>query len=173
MIKLLVALILFLIIPQESIKDEAEKSIAAFFSKNISLEFEKVTIPMEMKLKIEAAAQQKFFKDFVFRWKVFDDDRLIGYAFMDNVYGKTMPITFMVIVDTKGEIINSEILKYREPYGGAVAERGWLNQFNKKNSKSTLKNGDDISTITGATISSKAVTTGIKKILLLNNMIDK
>ncbi len=70
-----------------------------------------------------------------------------------------------------GKILNIEIIKYRESYGGAIQERNWLNQFRGKGIDSQFKIGKEISSISGATISVNSVTTGIKKLSMLYSFI--
>ena len=62
--------------------------------------------------------KQKFYRDKLYYWNVFNKDNTIAYAFLDNVKGKSMPITFMVILNIDGSIISSTIIKYRHSLGG-------------------------------------------------------
>ena len=78
-----------------------------------------------------------------------------------------MPITFMVILDKNGSIINTSIIKYREAYGGEVGNERWLAQFVNRNNNSSYKVGKNIDGITGATISVNSLSKGIQKIVLL------
>lgn len=150
-----------------SLKDEAELFLKNFFANNAELRFVKFSVPPELKSKIEKSVGQRFYKEFVYLWKVYEGSELKSVAILDNVYGKSLPITFIVIFDIEGTIKTVEILKYREPYGGQVTERGWLKQFTNKNSGSNFEIGKEINTISGATISSNSVTKGIKKLTLL------
>ena len=59
------------------------------------------------------------------------------------------------------------MIKYREAYGGEVGSKAWLNQFIAYTDSSKYKIGDDISGITGATISVHSVTKGIRKLTYL------
>jgi len=76
-----------------------------------------------------------------------------------------------VIFDENLQVYDSEIVKYRESYGGEVKSKSWLNQFIQYNSDSNYKVGDAIDGITGATISVKSVTKGIKKLAILISQI--
>ena len=77
-----------------------------------------------------------------------------------------MPITYLVIFNMKQEIIYSNIIKYREGYGGEIRGKKWLAQFNGM--KDTLYTfPKDIVGISGATISVKSVTKGFSKLSLL------
>jgi Na+-transporting NADH:ubiquinone oxidoreductase subunit NqrC len=60
-----------------------------------------------------------------------------------------------------------EILEYRESYGGEISNRSWLSQFVGKTSRDPLELDQDIRNISGATLSSRHVTEGVKRILAL------
>ncbi|MEE9448739.1 MAG: FMN-binding protein [Ignavibacteriaceae bacterium] len=154
------------IFPQE-IKEVVRDIITNTFNKDVQYDYEKYIIPDSLKMKVEYIAQQKFFGESVYILKIFNEEILNGVALLDNVYGKEMPITFLVIFDDSGKIILADIVKYREPYGGAVQNKNWTAQFKKKDSNSGYKVGTDIDGITGATISVKSITKGIYKISLL------
>lgn len=173
-VKIFIVTLLFLsafsehIFPQE-IKKEVRDIITNTFNKDVQYDYEKYIISDTLKMKIENTSRQKFFSESVYILKIFDENILSGVAFLDNVYGKEMPITFLVIFNDFGKIILADIVKYREPYGGAVQNKNWTAQFNKKDSNSGYKVGTDIDGITGATISVKSVTKGIYKLSLLYN----
>ena len=152
--------------PQE-IKEEVRDIITNTFNKDVQFDYEKYIIPDSLKMKVENTTRQKFFSESVYILKIFDEEILSGVAFLDNVYGKEMPITFLVIFNDSGKIILADIVKYRELYGGAVQNENWTAQFRKKDSNSGYKVGTDIDGITGATISVKSVTNGIYKLSLL------
>jgi H+/Na+-translocating ferredoxin:NAD+ oxidoreductase subunit G len=88
-----------------------------------------------------------------------------GLVVIDNVKGKDQMITYLVAVTADLEVKDLEILAYREPYGGEVRNRSWREQFVGKSAMDQLRPGRDIINITGATISVRAVTAGVRKIL--------
>ncbi len=155
----------------QTIKENVEIAIRNCFGKNIEYDFEKFRIDSHLRKSIEKEIGQKFFSDEVYLYKIFSDSLLIGYGLLDNVNGKSLPITILVLYDLNGNILSSEIIKYREPYGGAVKSKEWNQQFKGKNSSSDLIVGKDISGISGATISVYSITKGIKKLTLLKNKI--
>jgi Na+-translocating ferredoxin:NAD+ oxidoreductase RnfG subunit len=121
----------------------------------------------ELKAAIEKKCEQKFFRDDVIYWEIKNSDELRNIAIIDNVYGKTLPITFLVIFNLDGSIYKSTIVKYREGHGGEVAADKWLAQFNGMNKSSSYDVGKDIQAISGATISVNSVSRGIKKLTML------
>lgn len=98
-------------------------------------------------------------------WKALSGGRLAGYFFVDHVIGKHLYIDYSVALGADGRVRRVEILTYRESYGFEVANAGWLAQFVGKSGGSALAVGQDIRNITGATLSSRHVTEGVKRIL--------
>lgn len=171
----LIILVMFLnavLFPQE-IKENVNKALENCFGKNIQIHYEKIKIEQNLKNEIEKMTGQKFFADEVYFYKIFDNEHLTGMALLDNVYGKSLPITFIVMFDTNGKILCSEIVKYREHFGGAIQSKDWNSQFIGKDDKSDYVIGKDIKSISGATISVNSVTKGIKKLSLLINYLKK
>lgn len=91
-------------------------------------------------------------------FRVSRDGALLGFAEVRNVKGKERPITYLVAVDSTGATRDIDILVYREPRGGEVANEAWRKQFRGKTAADPLQVGRDIRNISGATISSNAVT---------------
>ncbi|MEO6068710.1 MAG: FMN-binding protein [Gemmatimonadota bacterium] len=92
-------------------------------------------------------------------------DSLLGYAVVRDVRGKDQPITFLVAVDNAGRVLDVDILVYREPYGGEVVYESWRRQFRGRSAADSVRLGRPIRNISGATISSNAVTLGVRAAL--------
>ena len=88
-----------------------------------------------------------------------------GWFIADEVVGKHEFIPFAVAVDANGAVKSVEILEYREAYGGQVREAAWRAQFTGKTRGAHLTLGDDIQNISGATLSSKHIADGVKRLL--------
>mgnify|MGYP001400592415 CR=1 FL=1 len=149
------------------IKNDTEKRIFELFPNNSSIKWMMYQIPKKSVKNIQNSVKQKFFRKEINLWKITDNDSLKYYAMLDNVIGKTMPISFLVIFNDKGVVHNASIIKYREPYGGEVGNKNWLKQFISYSDTSKYKVGDDISAISGATLSVNSVTKGVFKLSLL------
>jgi hypothetical protein len=88
-----------------------------------------------------------------------------GWFIVDQVVGKHEFITFALGIDAAGAVKGLEILDYRESYGGQVSAPAWRAQFVGKRGDSPLRLGVDIHNISGATLSSKHITDGVKRLL--------
>ena len=90
-----------------------------------------------------------------------------GYAVIMNEIGKHEFITFIVSVNPKGEVRDVAVMEYRETRGGEVQEKRFLQQFHGKKLSDPIAVDRDIMNYTGATLSSHAIATGVKKALVL------
>ncbi|MGY8780212.1 MAG: FMN-binding protein [Fidelibacterota bacterium] len=149
------------------IKEDVRKIIRTEYGKSIVFSMKKILLDKEVKAKIEQKVRQRFFKDFIYVWTIEIKKGEKVYGLLDNVKGKSMPITFLVIFDSKGNILNSNVIKYREPYGGEISSPKWMNQFKGRNASSHFAVGNDIDGISGATISVYSMATGVMKLSLL------
>ncbi len=155
------------------LKTKTESLIYSHFGDSVSISFKKVTIPEKIKFHAEKNAGLRFIKKHVYIWKITKGDVFLGCAYLDNVMGKSQPITFAVLFNAEGKVVNTHIIKYREPIGGEVSHKNWMNQFSGRTKDSTFKIGRDINGISGATISVNAVTRGIQRSLLITDYLLK
>ncbi|HLG88908.1 MAG TPA: FMN-binding protein [Alphaproteobacteria bacterium] len=88
-----------------------------------------------------------------------------GWFIADEVVGKHEFIPIAVALDKDGALKGIEILEYRESYGSQVRDPAWRAQFLGKRHGAVLKLGADIANISGATLSSKHITDGVKRLL--------
>jgi hypothetical protein len=88
-----------------------------------------------------------------------------GWFIVDKVIGKHEFITYAVGLDVNGAVKDIEVLEYNEAYGGQVRDAGWLQQFFGKTDEAKLKLGRDVKNISGATLSCKHITDGMRRIL--------
>ena len=93
---------------------------------------------------------------------VWSGTTLLGHALVDDVVGKTRPITFLLALDAELKVLGIEILAYRESHGGEVKRRDWRAQFRGKQAGAPLAHGRDIANIAGATISCRNLTNAVR-----------
>jgi hypothetical protein len=93
-----------------------------------------------------------------------------GYFVIDEVLGKHERIKYAVAIGADGTVRQIEILEYNESYGYEVRDPAWRQQFVGKSASSPLKFGTDIKNISGATLSCKHVTDGVKRVLAMYDL---
>ena len=149
------------------IRDATEKYINSQFEDSISINMHNLILDSELKALVQNRVKQRFYRDELYYWTISNNDTTIAYALMDNVLGKSMPITFLLILNNEGSILATEVIKYREAYGGEVGNKNWLAQFINSTETSQFKVGKNIDGISGATISVNSLSKGIQKIAVL------
>ncbi len=100
-------------------------------------------------------------------WRALRGQALLGYFIVDEVIGKHELITYALGIGGDGKARGVEILDYREPRGGEVRDASWRAQFNGKQAGDTLRVGQDIQNLSGATLSSRHITDGVRRLLAL------
>jgi Na+-transporting NADH:ubiquinone oxidoreductase subunit NqrC len=74
-------------------------------------------------------------------------------------------------LDDNGAVKDVEILEYREAYGSEVTNPKWRAQFAGKSRESPLKLTKDIQNISGATLSSKHITDGVRRLVVTYDLV--
>lgn len=100
-------------------------------------------------------------------------EEVVGYATILEVVGKERPITFLIGIQLNGEVKGVEVLVYRESRGSEVRNARFMAQFVRKKIDNPLRLGDDIESISGATLSSRAAAYAVKKALAIFEVIYK
>jgi Na+-translocating ferredoxin:NAD+ oxidoreductase RnfG subunit len=88
-----------------------------------------------------------------------------GWFIVDEAVGKHDFIPFALALDKDGTVQGLEILEYREAFGNQVRNQGWRNQFKGKRHGASLTLTKDIQNISGATLSCRHLTDGVKRLL--------
>ena len=92
-------------------------------------------------------------------------DATLGWVAIDNVIGKFELITYAVGVGADGAVRQVEILSYRESHGGEIRLPAWRRQFAGKRAGDPIELGRDIANVSGATLSCRHVTEGVRRIV--------
>ena len=80
-------------------------------------------------------------------------------------------ITYALGINADGSIRQVEIVEYLEAYGSQVRYPNWREQFVGKTADSLLRVDSDITNISGATLSVRHLTDGIKRLLFLHRSV--
>jgi hypothetical protein len=95
----------------------------------------------------------------------------IGYATVCTTAGKHGPIRVFVATSPERKVLRTEILYFNERRGRPVRKQAFLSQFEGKTTTDPVRLRKDIDGITGATISSRAVTQAVRKALCMLSIV--
>lgn len=93
-----------------------------------------------------------------------------GTAYFESHRVRTMNEVFMVVLNPDAEIRFIEILSFAEP-DEYLAPKRWLDQFQGKSLNDDLMLRRGLRNITGASITSDAVTRGVRRVLAVHRLL--
>jgi len=103
-------------------------------------------------------------------WKAEKDGQTVGWFLVDEVVGKHEFITYATALSVDGKVLGVEIMSYRETHGGEIRRADWRALFKGKTLSDQFRLNRDIPNISGATLSCRNVTDGVKRLLALQKV---
>jgi Na+-translocating ferredoxin:NAD+ oxidoreductase RnfG subunit len=91
-----------------------------------------------------------------------DDERIIGYAVEQVVISRSGPFEILALIDGEFRVARAEVMSYPGERGREVQNLGFRTQFEGKGPADPIRIGKDIHAVTGATISSRVMTDGVR-----------
>lgn len=144
-----------------------EEAVKLMFPKSEHIRKELLTVPQDKKTLIESRIGWKFPEESFEVYIGETGTHIDGYALVQNTIGKHKPMTYMVGVDAHGLVSNVELLVFREARGSEVRTKRFNVQYEGKSVLDPVRINKDIINISGATMSVRSMTAGIKRVLVL------
>lgn len=141
-----------------------EEALKLAFSSGTAVERKNLYLNKEQKKKIEQQAKSKMESSLVTYYVGTKQAGIEGFAFFNSHIVRTMPETMMVVINPDGSLRLVEILAFYEPEDYLPPKR-WLGLFRKKRLKDDLWVKRGIRNITGATLTTQAVTEAVRRTL--------
>lgn len=113
---------------------------------------------------VERACGQKPKSALVTRFTARLGDQTLGWAYLDTHRVRTLPETVMVIIDPQGAVRRIEVVAFREPLDYLPPE-SWYAQFEGRTLDEDLELKRGIRPITGATLTARATTDAVRRLL--------
>jgi H+/Na+-translocating ferredoxin:NAD+ oxidoreductase subunit G len=144
-----------------------EDALKLMFPQSERIRKEVLKLSSEKKLQIEERIGWKFPEESFEVYVGETGTQINGYALVQNTIGKHKPMTYMVGVDSTGHVLNVELLVFREARGSEVRTKRFNVQYEGKTASDPVRLNKDIINISGATMSVRSMTAGIKRVLVL------
>lgn len=103
-------------------------------------------------------------------WRAMRGNATVGWVIVEEVIGKHEFITYATGISPDGHVLGVEILSYRESKGGQVRDPRWRDRFRDKTLADPFRLNQDIPNISGATLSSRNITDGVKRLLAIHSV---
>jgi Na+-translocating ferredoxin:NAD+ oxidoreductase RnfG subunit len=144
-----------------------EQALKVLFPKAQKIQPEELRLSPEQKARIQDRIGWKFPEESFKAFKAETNGKVEGYAVIQETIGKHRPITYIVSVTPEGKVSSVEILVYRESKGSEVRRKRFNAQYEGKTSLDPIRINKDIINVTGATMSVRSVSAGVKRVLVL------
>jgi len=141
-----------------------DEALALAFPGVDRIEPRDVVLTQEQHDRIEKIAKAPLDTSLVTIYVGWRQDAPVGYAIFDTAVVRTFPQTFMVVITPGGTVQATHILAFHEPEDYLPTGR-WLDTFKGANLDDELQVGRSVAAITGSTLSTRAVTSGIRRTL--------
>ena len=144
-----------------------EDAVKIMLPKSERIRKEVIRLSQEKKDVIEQRVGWKFPEELFELYIGETGDMIDGYAMVHNTIGKHKHMTYMVGVDAKGACSNVELLVFREAKGSEVGRKRFNAQYEGKTVSDPIRINKDIINISGATMSVRSISAGVKRVLVL------
>jgi H+/Na+-translocating ferredoxin:NAD+ oxidoreductase subunit G len=144
-----------------------EQALTLMFPTSKNIRKELIRLAPEQKQSIESRIGWKFPEDTFEVYVGETGDHLDGYAMVHNTIGKHKPMTYIVGVDSKGQVTNVELMVFREARGSEIGRKRFNYQYEGKTVLDPVRVNRDIINISGATMSVRSMSAGVKRVLVL------
>ena len=149
----------------------AEQAQKALFTEADEFQAAKVKLTDDQIKQIKELAGTRQRNESPLVWRASKKGKRLGWFFIDEVVGKHEFITYGVGVSAENTVLGIEILSYRETHGGEIRDSSWRKRFAGKKLSDPFKLDVDVPNITGATLSCRNVLDGVKRVLVLRQIL--
>jgi hypothetical protein len=144
-----------------------EEAVKLMLPKSQRIKRELIRLSHEKKELIEDRIGWKFPEESFEVYIGESGNKVDGYALLHNTIGKHRHMTYMVGVDGEGRCTNVELLIFREAKGSEVGKKRFNAQYEGKTVSDPIRINKDIINISGATMSVRSISAGVKRVLVL------
>jgi len=144
-----------------------EDALKLMFPQSERIRKDVLKLSPEKKLQIEERIGWKFPEESFEVYIGETGTQINGYALVQNTIGKHKPMTYMVGIDNNGHVSNVELLVFREARGSEVRTKRFNVQYEGKTVLDPVRINKDIINISGATMSVRSISAGVKRVLVL------
>ncbi len=144
-----------------------EEAVKTILPKSQRVHKELIRLTPEKKDLIEQRIGWKFPEESFELYIGETEDKIDGYAMIHNTIGKYKHMTYMVGVNPKGTCTDVELLVFRDAKGSEVGKKRFNSQYDGRTVSDPIRINKDIINISGATMSVRSMSAGVKRVLVL------
>lgn len=138
--------------------------------RDCSVERQTVFLTGEQRARVRQLAGGEIKSALVNPYHATRDGKDAGTAYFDAHVVRTLPETLMVVIDPQGKVARVEVLAFAEPEDYLPPGR-WYGQFVGQGLSDDLALGHHIRSVTGASLTARATTEAVRRVLALHQVL--
>jgi electron transport complex protein RnfG len=147
-----------------------EAALVQAFGVGARIETRTVYLTPEQVARVERDAGAKLASPRVVAYRGVAGDSLAGTAYLDTHPVRSQMETIMIVVAPSGRVSAVEVLAFNEPMDYLPPVR-WLERFDGKVLSKDLKPGLAVPSLSGATLTARAVSAAVRRTLALHAVV--
>ena len=147
-----------------------KEALALAFPEADRVEKETYILTSEELESIQKSARSRLTSRLVTLYTAWQGGERIGFAHIDVHTVRTKPEGFLVVLDGEGHVEQVVVLAFYEPLDYLPPQR-WYDLFMGRSLEDKLRLGRDVDAITGATLSARAATEGVRRMLAYHRVL--
>jgi len=148
-------------IGEAKVNTKVEQAVKGSFAKVDTIEPKRLILTKAQFVKVQKAAKAKL-ETKVYRYYLFKSGgSIVGYGVLTARKVRTKRATVLYAFTPEGTLKFAEIMAFGEP-PEYIPNETWMGQFKAKPTSAPLKMGNDVPTISGATLSARSITDGAR-----------
>jgi len=124
------------------------------------------------KLEAEKTSGSPITTELVARYDAVQNGKFIGRAYLDTHTVRTKRESLLVLLNSDGSLKRVEVIAFLEPPEYMPSEK-WYRQFDNRRLSEELKVDREIHAVTGATLTARATTAAVRRVLAIDALIEK
>ena len=150
-----------------------EEALELAFPEADRIDSQTYFITSRKKRAIEKLARSELESEIITLFSGWRGDELLGRASIDVHTVRTLPEAFMVVLSPAGQVTSLRVLAFYEPSEYMPTAR-WYGQFDGADQEKLsggLRLGRDVHGVVGATLSARAVTRSVRRVLAFHSVL--
>ena len=133
---------------------------------------ERVFLTREQLADAAALAEAEISSALLARYVLRKEGHIVGRAYVDTHQIRTKKESLLVCLDSHGQLKRIEVTTFQEPPEYRAPEN-WLHQFRGKRLDKDLRLQRAIRPLTGATLTAHSVTAAVRRVLAIDEVLEK
>ena len=148
-----------------------EEALAAAYP-SARIRSERVFLTEQQRLRAAELAKVRITSPLIARYVAFEEDRVVGRAYVDTHVVRTKKESLLICLDESGKLQRIEVTAFLEP-PEYLASPDWYAQYSSRELSDDLSLNRAIRPIVGATLTSLAANRAVRRILAIDQVLQQ